>query len=268
MDYERGTERDGEPPLGSAEFRTSPLLEREGFRHAFFTRNGGASTGPYASLSFSTVGDERCVARNLRLAAHALGVAPGKVFFVSQVHGAAVHALGDAASREEVMTIQADALVGTRPDAAVGVRTADCLPILVGDRASGAVVAIHAGWRGVVAGVIETGVEELRRVAGRRFDPVAAIGPHIRVGAFEVSEDVAATLLACSPRPDVVERGLGPKPHVNLSLIAQAKLVRAGLGPCSVDDVAGCTSHDSSSFFSFRRDGAKSGRHLSAIVAR
>jgi YfiH family protein len=251
-----------------AQFRTSALLMRAGFRHAFFTRRGGVSSGPYTSLSFSVAaGDtEECVSANLELAAAALGVAASHVYYVSQVHGAQALRINGTEDRREVLYREADAIVGQNPETAIGVRMADCLPILVGDRASGSAAAIHAGWRGLVRGVIASGIDALRREIGSRGDLVASIGPHITGHAFEVSDDVAKELSRASHAEGVVEHARGPKPHVHLARIARAQLEEAGVLPDAIDLVPGCTYSEPDDFFSFRRDGPKSGRHLAAIV--
>jgi polyphenol oxidase len=253
-----------------AQFRTSALLTEAGFRHAFFMRGGGVSAGAYASLSFSIAAGDTVenVGRNLERAAAALGVPAERVYFLSQVHGRDVVSVTGTEDRAEVVLREGDALVAADPGCAAGVRTADCLPILVADTVTGGVVAIHAGWKGLVAAVIEAGIERLREVTGARGDLVAAIGPHITVKSFEVSDDVATTLAGCSSDHDVVERTAGAKPHVDLARIARAQLVAAGVPRASIDVVPGCTYRDADDFFSFRRDGARSGRHLSAIVPR
>jgi YfiH family protein len=135
----------------------------------------------------------------------------------------------------------------------------------LGDRETGAVAAIHAGWRGVACGVVGAAVEALRELTGRRGDLLAAIGPHISVRAFEVGEDVAAQLAAASDARGVVER-TAARPHVDLRRIVRAQLLGGGVAPSAVDDVLGCTVSEPQRFFSFRRDGEKSGRHLAAIV--
>lgn len=249
-------------------FLTSPLLETAGFRHAFFTRAGGVSTGPYASLSFSVAaGDSpENVEANLERAAAALGVAKNRLYFLSQVHGRAGLSVRGDEDRREVLKLEADALAGENPLSAVCVRIADCVPVLVGDRKRGAAVAIHAGWKGLVAGVLEEGLAVLERAGSTAKDLVCAIGPHITLPAFEVADEVAAQLRECSPDKDVVDRTYGPKPRVDLARITRAKLVAAGVPPESVDVVPGCTYREPERFFSFRRDGAKSGRHLAGIV--
>jgi YfiH family protein len=251
------------------EFLESQLLRENGFRHAFFTRHGGVSEGPYASLNFSrSVGDDpERVARNLGLAAEALGVGAERIFFLSQVHGTGAVALGGDERNEAVLELEGDVLASRAPGLACSVRTADCVPILLGDLKTGAVAAIHAGWRGIVRGVVEAGVQKLREIAGPETELVAALGPHIRLWSFEVDEDVAEELASASPVPCVVRRD-GLKPHVRLDNIVRAKLTALGVTPEHLDDVGGCTLSEADRFFSYRRDGKVGGRHLSAIVPR
>lgn len=227
------------------------------------------SEGPYDSLNFSVnVGDEpERVQKNLVLAANALGVEAEKIFFLSQVHGADVVELLGNESRDAVLYRHGDAIWGRTSEVACSVRTADCVPVLVADRATGTVAAIHAGWRGAVAKVVTAAVEVLRS-NGAGTDLIAAIGPHISLDAFEVSEDVAEALESCSPEPGVTRRRPGQKPHVDLRKLVRAELVALGLVNDSVDDVPGCTVLEPERFFSFRRDGRESGRLLSAIVPR
>lgn len=253
----------------SAEFSESSLLKKAGFRHAFFCRRGGVSAGPYESLNFSvTVGDDPGnVARNFALAAEALGVEDRRIFFLSQVHGAVAKVADGSETLDEIRLLEGDALASLRPDLACSVRTADCIPILVADRISGAAMAIHAGWRGVVRGVVEAGVARLREMTARRPELVVAIGPHIREQAFEVSEDVARELEASSPVSGVVDRSKA-KPHVSLVRIVTGKLARLGIPADAIDDVGGCTLTEPERYFSYRRDGRVSGRLLSAIVPR
>jgi copper oxidase (laccase) domain-containing protein len=137
---------------------------------------------------------------------------------------------------------------------------------LLADRRSGAVAAAHAGWRGAVQGIVSASIEALRALAPDP-DLIAAIGPHISLAAFEVSEDVAETILKASRDPDIVDRSR-PKPHLDLRRMLRAELRWQGLKDAAIDDVWGCTVLEPERFFSFRRDGKASGRHLSAIVPR
>ncbi|MDQ2643753.1 MAG: peptidoglycan editing factor PgeF [Myxococcota bacterium] len=257
--------------MNEASLLESPLLGRAGFRHGFFTRNGGVSTGPYRSLSFSlAVGDEPGnVAENLRRAAGALGVPSERIYYLSQVHGRQTQLADGRETPARFLEREGDAVLAVpgTDGLACAVRSADCVPILVADRATGAVAAIHAGWRGVVAGAVGAAVSALREQTGQRGDLIAAIGPHISLRAFEVSDEVAAELARASDATDVVHHG-ATRPHVDLRRIVRAQLAAAGLESSAIDDVQGCTVSEPERFFSFRRDGAKSGRHLSAIVPR
>lgn len=255
----------------SPEFVTSQLLLREGFRHAFFTRRGGVSRSPFDSLNFSRrVGDSQAsVEANLHRAAEALGVPLGRLYFLSQVHGTEVVQLSGSEDRDEVVHRTGDATVSTSQGVACGVRVADCVPVLVGDRQTGAVCAIHSGWQGTALGVVCAAVTALRKLIGGEGDLVAAIGPHIERCCFEIGEDVAERLAACAPfETEVIVREDERKPHADLRRIVRSQLRALGLDDLAIDDVHGCTKCDADRFFSYRRDKERSGRHLAAIVTR
>ncbi len=248
---------------------TSELLTRHGFAHGFSLRTGGVSEPPFDSLNLArTVGDDpEAVAENTRRFAEAL--APGQppaIFEVSQVHGAVVREVGEGEGVAAVRETEADALVIGASAGAVAVRTADCVPILVGDRESRTVAAIHAGWRGTVRGVIGATFEVLSRRGVAPGSLVAAIGPHIRLDAFEVGEDVAREIAAAAPDEEDVICWDEPRPHVDLSRVVRAQLVGLGVAREAIDDVGGCTFTEAARFFSYRRDHERSGRHLSAIA--
>lgn len=251
-----------------ADFLESALLRGAGFRHAFFTRKGGVSLGAYSSLSFSVAaGDSEVnVRENLARAAAELDIASNRIHFLSQVHGRVAHTLRGSENQSSLILREGDALVSRAPGVACAVRSADCVPVLLADRRSGAVAAAHAGWRGAVSGIVASALEALRALAPNP-DVIAAIGPHISLAAFEVSEDVAETLLTASRDPHIVDRSR-PKPHVDLRRMLRAELHALGLAHSAIDDVWGCTVLEPERFFSFRRDGKASGRHLSAIVPR
>lgn len=225
---------------------TSELLSTHGFRHGFSLR--GVDEAELAA---------------------AVGYPPERLLLVTQVHGAAVQVVGPDDAREAVREVEADALVAppASPEVAVGVRVADCIPLLLADPVTGAVAAVHAGWRGTVARVVDAAIDQLVRHAKvRPTDLLAAIGPHIRVEAFEVGGEVAEQIEAEAHGADVVHRGYA-KPHVDLAAVVRAQLVERGLVPEHVDDVGGCTHSDPARFHSYRRDGARSGRLLGVIVA-
>ncbi len=229
------------------------------------------SEGPFTSLNMAvSVGDApENVEENAARAARWLGVRRDRLLYLSQVHGVEAVTLSPHDSPAEVVQQRGDVTVTGREGIACGVRSADCGTVLLGDPETGAVAAIHAGWRGTVLGVVSAGVRALSGLAGPSSRFVAAVGPHIDRCCFEVGDDVAAELAGCSSWGErAVSRAPNEKPHVDLYAILLAQLVDAGLPREAIDRVPGCTVCNPDTFFSFRRDGQRSGRLLSAIVSR
>lgn len=248
----------------------SQLLTREGFAHGF--------SG--ASVDVALARAEHEIARDLQAIGAVVGFAAARCFSVRQVHGTATHVADLAAGDPGAfLRLEGDAVValgaassGHAEGGAVAVRVADCVPILVGCAGSGAVAAIHAGWRGVEAGVVGVAMEALTRGAGvgRR---VAAIGPCIGACCFEVTEAIAEAIAAAASEPRVVTSRYGEgKAKVNLRLAVRAQLRRAGLADEAIDDVGGCSAcahvEGAPRYHSFRRDGVSSGRMLAVIAPR
>lgn len=245
----------------------SSILSAAGFSHAFFTRNGGISEGPFRSLNVgSNLGDPKeNVVENLERAGALLDVPGHRIYFLSQVHGAEAVELRGGEDRARVLLEHGDIVVTRAAGHAAAIRTADCVPVLLGCSDTGWVAACHAGWRGCLVDAAGAAARALlARGASRLF---AAIGPHISLSAFEVSEDVAADLWRASPNKSIINSTFGVKPHVDLRLMVRSQLLVAGLADHDIDDVFGCTHNEPERFFSFRRDKNPSGRLLSAIVA-
>jgi polyphenol oxidase len=225
------------------------------------------SEGPYASLNLaSNTGDSPDrVAANRALAEAELGVSRGALRYLSQVHGLRVVAVEAAPGFEETVREEGDAVISGDPSVAVGVRSADCATLLLCDPMTGVVAACHAGWRGTVLGVLEATLDALsaRGVDCPRL--ICALGPMIERCCFEVGEDVAAEIEACSGARAVVDRSR-ERPHVDLRAVLHAKLAARGVH--QREDVGGCTACNPDVFFSYRRDGRESGRLLAAIVPR
>ncbi|HEX2571625.1 MAG TPA: peptidoglycan editing factor PgeF [Polyangia bacterium] len=240
----------------------SPLLP--GTRHGFSTRLGGVSTGRYAALNLSTGwgDDASAVAENRRRLAAAGGFDLERLYLARQVHGAAC-ILVDDRTPAELREVEADALVATTPGAAVGVLTADCVPILFSD-GEGRVAAAHAGWRGTVAGVAAAALARLVASGARRERIRAALGPSIGPCCFEVGEEVAVEFEPLAPAS--ILRGPG-KPHVDLRRANRDLLVAAGLAPEQIHAAAPCTHCERERFYSYRRDGRGIGQMLSFVVA-
>jgi len=182
-----------------------------------------------------------------------------------QVHGVAV-ARVDAAGT--VVPEQADAIVTSRPRQCVGVITADCVPILVASESGRAVAAIHAGWRGLAAGVIECGLEALaERAKGEAW--TAVIGPHIRACCYEVDEPVRSALAQRFGESLVSQALEATRPEhgrIDLAQLARYEVERLNSEAGRCLEVAGCTRCDADRFHSYRRDGAQAGRLLHFIA--
>lgn len=230
--------------------------------HGFTDREGGVSSGRHATLNLGKRwGDEpAAVAENLRRVAEAAGFRPEDLRTIRQVHGRVAVRVTNI--REGVEGDAVWARAGDGP-VVVGVLTADCVPVLLADRSGTAVAAIHSGWRGTVQDVVGATVAALVADGVDPGELVAAIGPCIEVGAFEVGEDVAGQFA-----DEFVRRDLGPKPHVDLVAAVRAQLARAGVPKDSIGRVGGCTVSDPQRYYSYRRDGAGIGQMLAFVGFR
>ena len=244
----------------------STLLDRYGFRHAFATRSGGVSVAPYDTLNlgFHLADDDEAVRENRARFVRSLDLSRDRFFEQRQVHGTHVREISRLDIAETIAELEGDTLIARNEGLGVAARTADCVPVLIAHPSSGHVGAVHAGWRGAVAGIVPRAIEVL---AHDPAELVVAIGPHIRVGAFEIGEDVARALEHAANGRTVVQRD-GAKPHGDLAALIRLQFRDAGVPDDAIDDVGGCTHSDAAHFFSHRRDHGRTGRHLSVIVAR
>lgn len=218
------------------------------------TRLGGISEGPYASLNLGDhVADDptRVAANRQRLNPWL----PTEPLWLRQVHGTAVvHA------EQAGCLPQADAAVASTANAVCAVMTADCLPLLVCDRSGSQVAAVHAGWRGLQAGVIEAAVAQMKV---QPAELLVWLGPAIGPQAFEVGAEVRQAFVSQHAE---AERAfvpvVGGKWLANLYLLARQRLGAMGISAISGGDL--CTYTDAQRFFSYRRDGV-TGRMASMI---
>ncbi len=247
----------------------SPLLTAHGFAHGFSLRTGGDSVGAFAEANLGRgIGDDPDrIARHLEDVAAQLRVAPACLYEASQVHSARLIDVSTGPRRDAVRKMQADALLSQRPATAVGVRTADCVPVLLADRRTGDVAAVHAGWRGVATHIVTVAVYGLRARGSHPEDLLAAIGPHARAPEFEVGDDVAAEIQAAIPGEEI-RVASGGRLSVDLARGIAAQLRDVGISPGSIEDIGGHTMREPARFFSHRADRGRTGRHLSAIAVR
>lgn len=168
---------------------SSRLSGIKSIRHGFFTREGGASQGDFATLNVSQdTGDSiENVQENRRRIARSLGFDPKNLIMVSQIHSPKVVVV-DRPFEGELP--EADAVITTTPDLLLGVSTADCVPVLLSTSNGGVVAAVHAGWRGAMGGVLENTLDEMKTLAGSEAKDIkAALGPCIWQDTYEVSQE-------------------------------------------------------------------------------
>jgi polyphenol oxidase len=238
--------------------------------HGFFTRLGGVSAGPYASLNCSLSGQDSrdAVLENRARAAWAAGTSRDRLVGLTQVHGCAV--VHVTAPWRPGDGPPADAMVTDRPDVALGIVTADCAPILFADVRAGVVAAAHAGWRGAVAGVIEATIAAMTRLGAAPATTTAAIGPCIRQASYEVGADLRDAVLALAPSHNAFFAP-GAREHrwqFDLPGYCAARLAAAGIG--SIGLINTDTATDEARFFSHRRrtltGGGPIGHQISIIA--
>ncbi|MBF9043974.1 peptidoglycan editing factor PgeF [Rhodobacterales bacterium HKCCE4037] len=243
---------------------TSPLLD--GVKHGFFTRAGGASTGIFAGLNCGGGSSDQAevVAMNRARVAAEMGVAPGALVGVHQVHSPDVVVVdGPTEARPK-----ADAIVTATPGVALAVLTADCQPVLFADREAGVVGAAHAGWRGALDGVLEATVEAMERLGARAERIHAVIGPSISQNAYEVGQEFLERFMDEDPgNSRFFVNGEDGKYQFDLVGFGLSRLRAAGVG--DAEWTGHCTYSDPIRFYSYRRathrGEADYGRLISAI---
>ncbi len=252
VEYGDGTEM-------KAQYLSLPALDELGVvKHAFTTRrNGlGARTGGIKSSD------------DWNAVADAFGIAHERLVTVNQVHGDTV-VLVNKGNYEEVRHLQADGLVTAEPGIAVGVETADCVPVLLSDPSGPAVAAVHAGWRSTEKKIVQKALRALQHHFGS--DPsrvIAAIGPAIGPECYEVDEPVMGPVREAFPywKEVASARGSG-RWGLDLAKLNRLELVHAGVKESNIHGVGTCTSCRRDLFYSFRAEG-RTGRMLSVIMIR
>ena len=245
-------------------FLTSQLLEEHGLKGLFTLRRGGISPPPFDSLNFG--GDLGDAATNIEGNFNRLSQATGlksRPHQAIQVHGSAACWFAGPGTAHQ---IEADILLSDQPETALAVRTADCLPILLVDPKAGVIAAVHAGWRGTVDQVVAVAVREMAARGARPENILASLGPCIGACCFEISADVASQLGNCTPGAEEHIRRAGSSITADLQQINRLQLLHCGVEPGHIERINACTACDRKRFFSYRRDGKESGRHL-AVVA-
>jgi YfiH family protein len=240
-----------------------------GIRHAFFTREGGVSTGIYSGLNggLGSNDDRAAVLENRARMAEALGVPAHHLLGLYQIHSPDVIVVEAPFAEERP---KADAMVTRVPGLALGVSSADCGPVLFADPKARVVGAAHSGWKGAFSGIMESTLAAMEGLGADRADIIAVLGPTIGPSAYEVGpefmdrfladDDADADLFAPSEKP-----GHG---FFNLPGFIARRAEAAGVGRFA--DLGLCTYGDEARFYSYRRathrNEADYGRLISAIT--
>jgi polyphenol oxidase len=244
------------------------LDDEAGIRHAFFTRQGGVSDGHYASLNCGYGSGDRPerVTQNRVIAMGMLGLPGDRLVTCRQIHSAvAVHV-------EKLGPHQAaaDAMATSRPGVVLGVLAADCAPLLLCDPAARVIGAVHAGWRGALAGVAEAAVAAMERLGAERFRLRVAIGPCIGSASYEVGPEFPPRITAHDPDAAKCFVAAARAGHFMFDLPRYIEHRLAAAGVTFVERVPHDTVAEPDLFFSYRRarlhDEGAFGLGLSAIA--
>ncbi len=254
---------------GSLEYEYSEAISAP---HGFTTRLGGVSQGALGAMNLSLHrGDvPENVGKNHEILGKALGFDPENLIFTHQVHGDTIRevTLADSLGLDHKRYPECDGLITNSLGAALVVFTADCTPILLQDPVTGAVGAVHAGWRGTALGIAGKAVKAMAEAFG--CDPQnirAAIGPNIGPCCFQTDGDVPAAMEeAYGAAAQAHIRRIGDKYYVNLKALNALSLERAGVR--AIDISGSCTRCSPDRFFSHRLLGARRGSQGAIIVRR
>ena len=248
---------------------TGPLNDLAAVRHGFFCRTGGISEGLFSSLNCGYgSGDEAAkVTENRRRAMAMLDLEGGRLVTAYQVHSPDVVEVKEPWAREDAP--RADAMVTRERGVALGILTADCVPVLLADAQAGVVGAAHAGWKGALTGVVERTVAAMGALGAEPKRLVAGIGPAIAQRSYEVGPEFPAPFLEQDTRnadffcPAQREGHF----HFDLKGYVARRLAVAGVG--TIQTLPCDTCAEDSRFFSYRRACHRRepdyGRGLSAI---
>lgn len=271
----RMRERDIDTPTGRARisYLVCEPIEQAGFTNAFSTRLGGVSRFPEDALNLAYFkGDEKeSVDENRRRFLAALGQNEATIVTARQTHSTERCAI-DSIAQAQGPQPECDAFITKMRGVLLAIQTADCLPVLIADTATGTVAAIHAGWRGTVGRITERTIADLMLVHGvNPRDCIAALGPAACAECYEVGEDVIErykkefrywkNLLV-----NIKEDG---KAHLDIRAANWQQLAFCGFTQDRIHVADYCTMHQNDLFFSYRREGqaqpSSVGRLLSVV---
>ncbi|RLL51020.1 peptidoglycan editing factor PgeF [Mariprofundus sp. EBB-1] len=240
-------------------FIESKLFNRYGIRGIFTTRSGGISPAPFDSQNFgSGLGDpDANIEHNLHRLLDSSDI-PGPPHQAIQTHQIATLWCNGPGYMHST---EADILLSSQHNTPLAIRTADCLPILLADPATGITAAVHAGWRGTASNVVQHAVQAMLNRGASSAHILASLGPCIGSCCFNIGADVATAL-----KNSVIGAESFVNDHADLRQINRLQILDSGLSEGNIECINACTACDKAQFFSFRRDAGVTGRHI-AVVA-
>ena len=246
-------------------------------RHGFSTRLGGLSKLDYTkslNLGFYRGDKDIIVRKNIERFCEALDVDAHTLCVMPQTHSTDVRVVGAADGGHAIYTpavFSCDALVTDETGTALGVRVADCVPILMADPGARVIAAVHAGWRGTVGDIVGKTIQKMCFLGAAPEDIRVAIGPHISMQNYEVGEDVARAVLNAVGEDKLTLGHLRPSGNegkflCGLGAVNITLLLRAGIHAEHIDLCDECTYANAELFYSHRRMGEKRGSMMGVIA--
>jgi purine-nucleoside/S-methyl-5'-thioadenosine phosphorylase / adenosine deaminase len=254
--------------MSKVKFLKSKLFYKSKIKHGFSTREGGISADEFASanMHYRKGGDQKAVWKNRENFLESIGLKTSNLRLVNQSHGSRVE-LVDSLPLSYTELMEVDGMVTTTPNTALGIYVADCLPVLIADPAGKGVAALHAGWRGVIAGILENGVTLLNKASNTPIEELkVAIGPGIQSCCFEVGEEVAEQFKEKGLAKFIIKHPDKTKDYIDISGAAVQILKNLGIKRRNIDIISKCTKCSNSEFYSYRRDGWPTGQMLGVIA--
>jgi YfiH family protein len=243
-------------------------LEQDGFTNAFSTRLGGVSPMPEAALNLAGFNEDDAenIYENRR---RFLELFDGEWTLAGcwQMHGGdvrVVHSQQEAQAKPGVLgdDVYCDALVSNTPKILLAIKTADCVPVLIGDAKTGAFAAVHAGWRGTSASIVMKAIAQLKKEYGTdAADLRAAIGPAARICCYEVGSEVIERFKELFPQSDYLFTPTrAGHARIDLQKANRDQSIAAGISPERIHVAPFCTMDRNDLFFSYRREKVANGR--------
>ena len=239
------------------------------------TRQGGYSRGSYGEFNINRYcGDsEACIQQNREALCCLLRIADDRLLMPHQVHLTEIVTIDDALLQQPASVRRQslegkDAIMTDLPGVCIGVSTADCIPVLLYDPVHHACCAVHAGWRGTVARIVEQSVQAMEKTYSTcPQDLLAQIGPGISLDSFEVGDEVYDAFSQAGFEMSSISRRVG-KWHIDLPMCNQQQLIASGIPESHISVSSVCTYQHDGRFFSARRLGINSGRIYTGILLR